>query len=546
MTFTGRIRLYLVIIALLPPVLMMGVVYFYSLEQERISYRETSAADLRRLIAQRDAFKQRLVQSLENAARTEWFARVSYEATASSKPISINPTGLDFDFVELLDHNNTVLASWHRPGLIGETLGFRNAARQSDLIVLQESVEYDINGRHAALAGRVTGAGVISLYAGWYFDTRLQPVLENLMRGHTRLVFFEDTAATTINFADMEFGTLYESRDRYESVVSGKEDVGFVLVAQFSPSDTVSVFTSFLDAISLVAIASVLAAVGIGIYISGRAKREINNLVDAFGRVAGGDLSTPVMAYEEGEFAQLADSFSEMMHKLRQSQLQLATAQKIAAWQSMARKIAHEIKNPLTPIAISADDLRRSYIEQLPDFDQTLKKSTRMIKEETNRLARILDEFAGFARMAPPRIKEVRAGELLDALESLYSERITSGKLKVTYESRRRSLKVDPDQFRQVLVNLVKNAFEAAEDVAVNVLIKDHPEGILLSVTDTGPGFSQQAMQHSFEPYVSSKRGGSGLGLVICQRIVHDHGGTIELANNPDGGAAVTVFLPQR
>ena len=545
MTFTGRIRLYLVAIALLPPVLMMAVIYFYSLRQEQITYHENARVDLRRIIALRDNFKRDLTQSLENVIRSEWFARVSYEATADSKPVTIDPSRFDFDFVELLDHNNKVLSSWKRPGLVGEKIDLSKAARVSDLIDLQETVEFDISGRHAVLAGRVEGAGVVSLYAGWYLDTRLQPLIEQVMRGSTWLIFTEDSTSPAINYAGMEFGSLYENGNNFEALVSGSETAGFYLLARFAHTAMVSVFTSFLDVITVVAVISVLVAIGLGFYISGRAKKEINNLVDAFGRVAGGDLNTPVMAYEEGEFAQLADSFSEMMQKLRHSQQQLATSQKIAAWQSIARKIAHEIKNPLTPIAISVDDLRRSYVEQLPGFDQTLKSSTQMIKEEISRLTRIIDEFVSFARMAPPSPKDVPVGELLDVFQSLYADKIASGVLQVKYESERKKLRLDPDQFRQVLTNLVKNAFETGQDIAVTVVISDDADHIILTVKDTGPGFSALEMQHSFEPYVSTKRGGSGLGLVICQRIVHDHGGTIELANQTEGGAVVTVRLPQ-
>ena len=100
------------------------------------------------------------------------------------------------------------------------------------------------------------------------------------------------------------------------------------------------------------------------------------------------------MAYEEGEFSQLADSFSAMMGRLQDSQKKLATSEMIAAWQVVGRKIAHEIKNPLTPISISADDIRRSYHEQLPDFEETLARNCAMIKTEVHRLARLLDEFA--------------------------------------------------------------------------------------------------------------------------------------------------------
>ena len=305
-----------------------------------------------------------------------------------------------------------------------------------------------------------------------------------------------------------------------------------------------STFVTLFGITGFVAFIAALIAITLGFYITGKAKREIENLVSATSRVAGGDFSTPVMAYDEGEFSQLADSFSDMMHNLRQTQKRLATTEKIAAWQTVGRKIAHEIKNPLTPIAISVDDLRRSHAEKLPQFDNILDETTKTIKSEVERLIKLLDEFVSFARMNAPEIRPVDTSQFITDIQTLYRNEIESGRVSVSNKSRRSTINIDPEAFKQVLINLIKNGLEASEDCTVSVTIVDIDKSIEITVEDTGPGFSEDKLSNSFEPYVTTKEGGSGLGLVICHRIVNDHGGTMELYNH-SGGAGVRVRLPQ-
>ncbi len=546
MSLTGRIRMYLVVIALLPPALMMAVVYFYSYRQEELAYRQNAVDDLEQVELYHAQFEERFTTQLESVLDSDWFSRVRH-AVRSGNPgqISCNARQFDLDFLEVLDSTGRVLASSHRPGLIGELIDKRTQDSAGGPVRLVESVEYDITGRHASMSGLTNAPGPVQLYGGWYVEQRLQPTADRIIRGQTVVVFVEDESEVQ-SLSAMNPSTLYGADSKLRARVTGNEQAGYFVIANFEPTEIVSVFASFINVISLVALASVLVAVAVGMYISGRAKREIDNLVDAFGRVAGGDLNTPVMAFEEGEFAQLADSFSEMMRKLDVSQKQLATTEKIAAWQTMARKIAHEIKNPLTPIAISADDLRRSFQEKLPGFDQTLNDNTKMIKEETTRLAKLLDQFVGFARMSPPSLTPTPPVELIRSFETLYADKIRSEALRVTYRTERKTISVDADQMRQVLVNLVKNGFESGDDARVEVVLSDSDNGIKITVSDNGPGFTDDALEQKFEPYVSTKQGGSGLGLVICQRIVLDHGGTIKLANRKQGGAEVTISLPQR
>lgn len=543
MTFSGRIRLYLVAIALLPPLLMMAVVYFYSSRQQELAHRQNASEDLRKLVTYQEHFREQLRLSIQRARTSETLRQLS--TAHDNSDMTIDARQFDLDFVEILDSTNRVIATYQRPGLVGEHINWTGATPSDSVAQLSETVEYDIEGRHASLAGLITADRGLRVYGGWYLEKRFQPIADLIMRGQVSVVYQDQDKVEFSRIAAMEFGSLYQPDKDFQALLSGGPEAGFVLTADFVPTDTSSVFTSFINVISLVALFAVLAAIGLGIYVSGRAKKEIDNLVEAFSRVSGGNLETTVMAFEEGEFAQLADSFSEMTQKLRESQSQLATSEKIAAWQTMARKIAHEIKNPLTPIAISADDLRRSFQEKLPRFEDTLDSNTRMIKSEVERLSALLDQFVGFARMSPPEIAETPIVELLRDFETLYADKLRDGQLVVRVETQRKNIKVDVSQMRQVMVNLVKNGFESGNDVTVRVALYDNRDGYRLTVTDDGPGFATQVLDQSFEPYVSTKKGGSGLGLVICQRIVHDHGGSIQLHNIPEGGAAVTILLPQ-
>ena len=545
MTFSGRIRLYLVAIALLPPLLMMAVVYFYSSHQEELAYQQNAAEDLRKLETYRENFSEQLRQSLQRVKDSERMQQLSY-ASGSSGNSGVTPDArqFDLDFLEFLDSTNKVVATFHRPGLVGEEIRWKGISSDTT-VALQEMIEYDIRGRHASLAGLAITENGLRIYGGRYLENRFLPMANLIIRGSTSIIYEDEDKVAFDHAAAREVGSLYQPEQAYQARLAGGKSSGFVLAAEFLPADSSSASASFINVISLVALVSVLAAIGLGMYVSGRAKKEIDNLVEAFGQVASGDLNTTVMAFEEGEFSQLADSFSEMTQKLRESQTQLATSEKIAAWQTMARKIAHEIKNPLTPIAISADDLRRSFQEKLPGFEDTLDSNTRMIKSEVERLSALLDQFVSFARMSPPEITETPIVELIRDFETLYADKLRDGKLVVRIETQRKKMKVDARQMRQVLVNLVKNGFEAGDDVTVKVAMFDNRSGFRLTVTDTGPGFHTEVLDQRFEPYVSTKKGGSGLGLVICQRIVHDHGGTIQLHNLPEGGAAVTILLPQ-
>jgi signal transduction histidine kinase len=543
MSFSGRIRLYLILVAIVPPLLILTVIYLHSARQLEELNQQNIAGDLKKFDSFYASMQNEMQISINQmlASADFRYALVSLDSSRGHT-VNLDPRPYGMDFMEVLDSSYTVLASYDRPGLIGEPIQESLPRSDSGDAGFVETVEYDRNGPHAALTYISPLDDGNILYTGRYLNTFYQQRLGELLGAAIQVYTDTDTLPL---YQSMKPGSIYKTDNGYQSVLVGGPDSRYLILADFRSSDQRPIFLSLLGLTGLVAVLSALAAIVLGFIITGRAKREIDNLVVASSRIASGDFSTPVMAYEEGEFSHLADSLTDTMEKLKKLQQDLATAEKIAVWQSMGRKIAHEIKNPLTPIAVSADDLRRSYYEQLPNFGAILEETTTTIKTELRRVTKLLDQFSSFARMAPPEIREVPLDQFLESVNSLYNREASGRKFKILNTSHRKTVTIDPDTIKQVLINLVKNGFEAGDNPTVTVNVYDDKEFLDISVEDTGPGFSKEKLADPFQPYLTTKKGGSGLGLVVAYRIVHDHGGSIELKNRQQGGGVVRIRLPQ-
>ncbi|MBD3332238.1 HAMP domain-containing protein, partial [candidate division GN15 bacterium] len=356
MTYTGRIRLYLVAVALLPPLLIMSVIYFYAVQEAEQADRRQARDRLNKFEAFEQTYRQQLAHDATEFASSPELQR-TLGLTRAGQTIAELPDlrPYSLSFAELLDSADRVISTT-RPGLLGESIALPTKSPR-DSVLTFASLEYDHRGPHAALV-RYLPLGDYALYTGRYIDSGVIAQMGELLDTHVRLIVDPDTSMVQ---SRMKQGQLYDIAGIHQAVLSGSVDAGYMLLAEFSPSAQRPMLVSLLTVTGIVAVVSIALAVLLSIVITNRARREIDNLVGATARVAEGDFSTPVMAYEEGEFSQLADSITDMMARLTDLQKRLATTEKLAAWREVGRRIAHEIKNPLTPIAISADDLRRSY-----------------------------------------------------------------------------------------------------------------------------------------------------------------------------------------
>jgi two-component system nitrogen regulation sensor histidine kinase NtrY len=213
----------------------------------------------------------------------------------------------------------------------------------------------------------------------------------------------------------------------------------------------------------------------------------------------------------------------------------------------VARKLAHEIKNPLTPIQLSAQRVRKAWLKGAPDFEQVVTESTRAIVDEVEALKNLVDEFAQFARLPAANLEPGSLHEVIDQTLSLYEGLFAQVRIDRRFAEGLPPVRLDADQMKRVLINLVDNAIEATEkkgSVVISTEFDRRQRRVRLGVADDGPGIPVEAREKLFVPHFSTKKRGSGLGLAIVSRIVQEHQGTIRVEENPPHGARFVVELP--
>jgi two-component system nitrogen regulation sensor histidine kinase NtrY len=225
----------------------------------------------------------------------------------------------------------------------------------------------------------------------------------------------------------------------------------------------------------------------------------------------------------------------------------LVRAQRVAAWREVARRLAHEIKNPLTPIQLCAERMRRHFAGATRPTHELVEECTSTIVGEVESLKGLVDEFSQFARMPAPRAVSTDLHALLTDVLALYQGILSEVQLRPRFAETLPRVLVDPEQIRRVLINLIDNAVEAMERRgAIDVETYHVPAENLVRivVADDGPGIPASERDKLFLPYYSTKKRGSGLGLAIVRRIVAEHGGSIDVADNVPQGTRFTVELP--
>lgn len=296
---------------------------------------------------------------------------------------------------------------------------------------------------------------------------------------------------------------------------------------------------------ALLGLLGLCIAIPLAIVWSAQISRPVERLAAFSEKVARGDWEEPLTLTSVGELQTLVSALDRMRRDLQTYREKLVTSERQAAWSQMARKVAHEVKNPLTPIAISIEDLKRSYDQKRPDFPEILNQAVRTIGEEVSALRRMLQEFSDFARIPPPVPSPSRVSQLLGDLETLYGREVEAGRLVVRHPAREIGFTADAGQIRQALINLVKNGLEALNgDGRVTVSAEARADVLMIAVADTGPGLSEAQKENLFAPGFTTKAQGSGLGLTIVERIVSDHGGRIEVDGGPGRGTTFRILLP--
>jgi len=231
----------------------------------------------------------------------------------------------------------------------------------------------------------------------------------------------------------------------------------------------------------------------------------------------------------------------------------LVQAQRNAAWGEVARRLAHEIKNPLTPIQLSAERLRHKYLDSMDkESAEVLDKSTHTIVQQVEAMKEMVNAFSEYARAPQIKLEALNLNVLIDEVLDLYRDEDSGLQLNVSLDPVMPHVEADEGRLRQLLHNLIKNAIEAMRDetkhpeISVRTLCMQESKCryVELRIDDNGPGWSCEVQSELFEPYVTSKQGGTGLGLAIVKKIVEEHGGMVVAEDGPKGGASIVVRLP--
>lgn len=275
--------------------------------------------------------------------------------------------------------------------------------------------------------------------------------------------------------------------------------------------------------------------------------RPIAELAQEAGKVATGE-ARPLKVRGSNEVADLVSAFDRMIEDLEGTRRRLAAVSRVAAWREVARRVAHEVKNPLAPIRAAVETLRRLRARNDPAFDDYFDEATRTVLEEVHRIANIVTEFTRFARLPPPRPEPTDLSALVNQVVTLQRANAKEARIEIIEKKSLPSTSCDREQIIQVLTNLIQNALEAitskADKGKVTITLSQNGDRAQIEVADNGPGVASEMAERLFEPYATNKPSGTGLGLAIAQRIAIEHGGELSHVAHAGAGATFRLTLP--
>ena len=299
-----------------------------------------------------------------------------------------------------------------------------------------------------------------------------------------------------------------------------------------------------------------VAAVGLllGLFLSwwgaARVTRPVQKLVAASREVSQGNWNTRVDVRGSDEIGQLAKSFNQMTSQLVEQRERLVQVERVAAWRELARRLAHELKNPLFPLQTTVENLQRAREQNSGQFDEVFRESTGIMLSEIENLKAIVSRFSDFAKMPQPELAPVNLNEIVRNVVKLFEPQFGAvGRPPITPELHLEEnlpiIQADATLLHRAIENLILNAMDAMPAGGVLMLRTQTIEGgVSLEVSDTGTGLTPEESERIFTPYYTSKQHGSGLGLAIVQAIVADHGGRISVESESGVGTSFHIELP--
>ena len=593
MSFRAKLFwIFLVTVLASVSVVAYGVTHYTQAVFEEMDGQRTEA-----LVAQfNKEFEQRgdgLVQQVENVANGEITLKVAIDLARPNADQSLyvhDAIGVSqdhgLDFVEFVNWDGTIISSSQYPARVGYkndwvatgkdwrgTPAFLKKEELPDGVALSVAAVrtvsggndknlYIIGGRsldQRFLASLVLPSGMrallyrnlepsfvstalVDVNGGAEDPDRFRPLIEQLQRKPQKL---EETIRWTADAASAETFHVMPLLGR------NNELLGALLVGS-SRKELVLLTRRIVTIAAVVAGAAILVGLLVSLWVAARITRPVEELAEGAREVATGRWDTRIDVRGTDEIGQLGTAFNDMTRTLAVQKEKLVQTERVAAWRELARRLAHELRNPLFPMQITVENLQRAKQLEAKQFLEVFHESTATLKTELANLNAIVGRFSDFSKMPTPQFAKVNVNETLRASVRLFEAQFNAvGKPTITTEmfltEPLPEIDADADLLHKAFQNLVLNALDAMPAGGTLTLRTfEHERNIRIEVKDTGKGLTPEECSRLFTPYYTTKQLGTGLGLAIVQSVVSDHHGTISVASDEGRGTTFKIELPQR
>ena len=494
------------------------------------------------------------------------------------------------DFLEFLDENGKIISSAQSPAKFGyPDAAFENLSRlnqQPAFLKLEELQDSNALGLFAVRATRV-GDHPVYVVGGRKLDRNFLSGLD--LPPGMRVLLYENRTdqfsvgslldpspgksgahaaeklaplVTAVQHSDKEMaGVVKWSPDAADEEVfhaiplrgAGSERplLGILLVGN-SRAAYAELKRRIRDSALMVGGAGIFLAILLSGWAAARVTRPVERLARAAQDVAGGDWNARVEVSGHDEIAQLADAFNRMTSELLAQKERLVQTERVAAWRELARRLAHELKNPLFPLQLTVENLVRARAQNPEMFEEMFRESSNTLLAEIANLKGIIGRFSEFSKMPQPQLQKVQVNEIVRGAAQLFQAQLQAPGRKaiacrLELDEKMGSIDADPELLHRAISNLVLNAMDAMPEGGTLILRTRRDGGqAIIEVADTGSGMTPEECERIFTPYYTSKQHGTGLGLAIVQSVVSDHGGRISVKSEAGRGSTFVIELPVR
>jgi two-component system, NtrC family, nitrogen regulation sensor histidine kinase NtrY len=324
-----------------------------------------------------------------------------------------------------------------------------------------------------------------------------------------------------------------------------------ILLVESSRAELAGLKRTIQETAWSVGVAGVLIGLVSSFWMASRVTKPLRELAKSVQEVAAGDWGTRAPVRSSDEVGRLARDFNRMTEQLTEQRDRMIQAERVAAWRELARRLAHELKNPLFPLQITVENLQRARLAAPEQFDEVFRESTQTMIAELDNLKTIIGRFSDFAKMPAPRPEPVDLNATARDVARLFDAQIHAPgrppvEIRYELEENLPSIAADSDQIRRALRNLILNALDAMPRggrLTLRTQTAGSPGRVAIEVSDTGEGLTAEECERLFTPYYTTKQHGTGLGLAIVQSVVSDHRGTISVQSQPGKGTTFRIEL---